>query len=72
LPSSDRVGQDFGRFLDTLEELVAFVGTSSGFLIGVMLEDLFAMGTLNLILGGAPSITGYAKNSIVILRLRTL
>jgi hypothetical protein len=55
--------------LDALEELIALVATSCSLLVGVMLEDLPAVGTLDLVFGCAPSVAGYAENSVVILRL---
>lgn len=70
LPSPDGVRQDFGSFLDALEKLIALVATGGGLLIGMMLENLLAVGALDLVLGGTVSQTGYAENSVVILRLR--
>jgi hypothetical protein len=58
LPTADGVGQDLVRFLDTLEEAVTFLLTSRGFLVGVVLEDLLAVGFLDLFVGGFEAVLG--------------
>jgi hypothetical protein len=69
LPPSYRVRKHLGGFLDALEELVALIATSCSLLVRVMLEDLPAVGALDLVLSRTPSVAGYAENSVVILGL---
>lgn len=69
LAASDGVEQNVGGLLDTLEELVV-LGTAQGsLLIGVVLEDLLAVGLLDLLLGGLVAVLGEAKNLVVVLSL---
>ena len=63
------VGENLGSLLDALEELIVLSAASGSLLVGVMLEDLLAVGALDLVLCGTVSQTGYAENSVVILRL---
>lgn len=61
--------ENLGGLLDTLEELIV-LGTASGsLLIGVVLEDLLAVGLLDLVLGGLEAVLGETKNLVVILSL---
>jgi hypothetical protein len=69
LPAADGVGKDLVSLLDALEELVVLGGTGSGLLVGVVLEDLPAVGALDLLLGGTVTVAGYAEDSVVVLRL---
>jgi hypothetical protein len=69
LASADGVREHFGGLLDALEKLIALIITSSSLLVGVVLQDFPAVGFLDLVLGGTVSQTGYAENSVVILRL---
>lgn len=69
LTTSDRVGKNLGSLLDTLEESVVLVAARSSLLVGVVLEDLLAVGTLDLVLGGPPTVLGYAENGVVVLSL---
>jgi hypothetical protein len=58
--------------LDTLEELVVLGATSSSPLVGVVLEDLPAVGALDLLGGGLVAVAGYAEDGVVVLRLPVL
>jgi hypothetical protein len=69
LPAADGVGKDLVSLLDALEELVVLGGTGSGLLVGVVLEDLPAVGALDLLLGGTVTVAGYAEDGVVVLRL---
>lgn len=56
--------------LDTLEEAVVLITvTQGGLLVGVVTENLLAVGTLDLLGGGAPTVFGNTKNGVVILAL---
>lgn len=69
LAASDGVEQNVGSLLDALEELVV-LGTAQGsLLIGVVLEDLLAVGLLDLLLGGLVAVLGQAENLVVVLSL---
>lgn len=69
LAALDRIKEDFGGFLDTFEEAIIFGATSRSFLIGMMAEDLLAMGALNLLLGSLEAIFREPKNCVMILTL---
>jgi hypothetical protein len=69
LPAADGVGKDLVSLLDALEELVVLGGTGSSLLVGVVLEDLPAVGALDLLLGGTVTVAGYAEDGVVVLRL---
>lgn len=56
LATLDRIGENFGSLLNTLEEAVIFGVTSSSLLVGVVAENLLAVSTLDLLLGGSPSV----------------
>lgn len=58
------------RFLDTLEKVVVLIAVSQGgLLVGVMAEDLLAVGALDLLGGSTPAVLGQTKNGVVILGL---
>ena len=46
------VGENLGSLLDALEELIVLSAASGSLLVGVMLEDLLAVGALDLVLCG--------------------
>ena len=69
LPAADRVEEDLGRLLDALEEVVVISAAGGGLLVGVVLQDLLAVGALDLILGGLPPELGNAENLVVVLAL---
>lgn len=71
LAALDRISEDFGGLLDTLEEAVVLGVTSSSFLVGVVAKNFLAMGTLDLLFGGSPSVLCDTQNSIMILLLGT-
>jgi hypothetical protein len=52
LSALDGVEEHFGRFLNTFEEAVVFGAAGCGALVWVVLEDLFAVGALDLVFGG--------------------
>lgn len=70
LATLDGVAEDLVGSLDALEEVVVLVTASSGSLVGVVLEDLSAVGLLDLLLGGLPAVLCYAENGVVVLALR--
>ena len=72
LAALDWVEEDFGGFLDALEEGIVFGGAGCGFLVGVVAEDLFAVGALDLGLGGPPAVFGEAEDCVVVLSLLTV
>lgn len=72
LAALDRVEEDFGGFLDAFEEGIVFRGAGRGFLVGVVAEDLFAVGALDLGFGGPPAVFGEAQDCVVVLSLLTV
>ena len=65
----DGVEQDLCRLLDALEEAIV-LGTAGGrLLVGMMLEDLLAVGALDLVLGGLVAIPGETEYLVMVLRL---
>lgn len=69
LAALDGVEQDLGGLLDALEEVVVVAGAAGGLLVGVVLEDLLAVGALDLVLGGLVTVLGDTQDGIVILLL---
>lgn len=69
LAALDGVKEDFGGLLDALEELVVLGAARGGLLIRVVLEDLLAVGFLNLLLRGLVAVLGDTKDLVVILGL---
>ena len=72
LAALDWVEEDFGGFLDAFEEGIVFGGAGRGFLVGVVAEDLLAVGTLDLGFGGPPAVFGEAEDCVVVLSLLTV
>lgn len=64
------VEEDLGSLLDALKELVVLGAALGSLLIGVVLQDLLAVGLLDLLLGGLVAVLGQAKNLVVVLSLR--
>ena len=52
----DGIGEDFKGFLDAFEKGVVFGGAGGGTFVGVMAEDFFAVGTLDLGVGGTVAV----------------
>lgn len=69
LAALDGVEQDLGGLLDALEEVVVVAGAAGGLLVGVVLEDLLAVGALDLVLGGLVTVLGDTQDGVVILLL---
>lgn len=69
LAALDGVEEDLGSFLDALEEVIILGAAGGSLLIGVVLEDLLAVGTLDLVLGSPEAVLGKTQNSVVILLL---
>lgn len=69
LAPADRVEEDLGRLLDALEEVIVISAASGGLLIGVVFQDLLAVGAFDLVLGGLPPVLGDAENLVVVLAL---
>ena len=69
LATLDWVKEDFRGFLDAFEEGIVFGGAGCGFLVGVVAEDLFAVGTLDLGFGRAPAVFREAEDCVVVLSL---
>lgn len=69
LATLDRVGKDLGGLLDALKKIVVLGAAGSSLLVWVVLQDLLAVGLLNLVLSGPPPVPGYAQNGVVILVL---
>jgi hypothetical protein len=65
------VEENLGGLLDALEEVVILRSARGGLLVGVVLEDLLAVGTLDLVLSGLVSELGETEDLVVILRLKT-
>jgi hypothetical protein len=56
LAALDGVEEDLGGFLDAFEKGIVVDSASSGFFVGMVLEDLFPVGALDLLLSGFVSI----------------
>jgi hypothetical protein len=69
LAASGGIEQDVGGLLDALEELVVLGAALGGLLVGVVLEDLLAVGLLDLVLGGLVTVLGQTENLVVVLGL---
>jgi hypothetical protein len=69
LAALDGVEEDVGSLLDTLEKLIIFGTTLGGLLIGVVLENLLAVGLLDLVLSGSPAVLRDTENLVVVLGL---
>lgn len=69
LAALDRVEKDFCGFLDTFEEGIVFGGAGCGLLVGVVAEDLFAVGALDLGFGSPPAVFREAEDCVVVLSL---
>jgi hypothetical protein len=70
LTTLDGVEQDFGSFLNTLEEAVVLGTSSRGLLIRVVTEDLLAMSALDLFFCRLVTVFRETKDGIMILCLR--
>jgi hypothetical protein len=69
LAALDGVKEDVGGLLDTLEELIVVDTTLGSLLIGVVLENLLAVGLFDLVLSGPPAVLGNTKDLVMILSL---
>lgn len=69
LAAADRVEEDLGRLLDALEEVVVISAAGGGLLVGVVLQDLLAVGALDLVFSGLPPELGNSENLVVVLAL---
>lgn len=69
LSALDRIGEDFMSLLNALEEAVVFFNASSGFLVRMVLENLSAVGFLDLLLRCFVAVLAEAQDSVVILAL---
>lgn len=58
LSTLDGVEEDFGGFLDAFEETVVFRAAGCCFFVGVMAENLFAVGTFDLFFCGFEAVFG--------------
>lgn len=65
-----RVKKNLRSFLDTLEEAVVFVALAgSGLLVGMVAEDLLAVGALDLFGGSLVAVLAETEDGVVILAL---
>jgi hypothetical protein len=55
LATLDRICEDLGCLLNTLEEAIILRIASSGLLIGMVTKNLLAVSTLDLLFGGSES-----------------
>lgn len=69
LAALDGVEKNFGSFLDALEERIVLIASRGSLFVGMMTEDLLAVGALDLFLGRSVSVLRQTKNSVVILLL---
>ena len=69
LAAADGVKEDLGRLLDALEEVVVISAAGGGLLVGVVFQDLLAVGALDLVLGSLPPVLGDAENLVMVLAL---
>jgi hypothetical protein len=56
--------------LDAFEEVVIVGGTGSSLLVRMMLEDLFAVGTFDLVFSSFVAVLGEAEDGVMILALK--
>lgn len=64
------VKKDLSSFLNTLEEAVVFVALAgSGLLVGMVAEDLLAVGALDLFGGSLVAVLAETEDGVVILAL---
>ena len=70
LATLSRVEKDLSSLLDTLEEAVVFVALAgSGLLVGMVAEDLLAVGALDLFRGSLVAVLAETEDGVVILAL---
>jgi hypothetical protein len=69
LPALDGVEQDLGGFLDAFEEGVVVDATGRSFFVGMVFENFFAVGALDLLFGGFVAVLGEAEDGVVVLVL---
>lgn len=69
LAALDRIKENFGSLLNTLEETVVLSATSSGLLVRVMAKDLLAVSSLDLFFGSLVTVLGETEDGVVILSL---
>ena len=70
LTATNRVLQQFGGLLDTLEEAVVLVTVAqSSLLVRVVTEDLLTVGTLDLVGASAPAVLAQTQDGVVVLAL---
>lgn len=69
LAALDGVKEDLSGLLDTFKELVVLSATLGSLLVGVVLEDLLAVGLLDLVLSSLVTVLGDTKNLVVVLSL---
>jgi hypothetical protein len=69
LAALDGIEEDIRGLLDALEEGIVLGPSGCGLLVWVMLEDLLAVGALDLVLCRSKSVLGQSKDSVVILSL---
>lgn len=69
LATLDGVEQNLGGLLDALEEVVVVAAAGCCLLVGVVLEDLLAVGALDLLLCGLVAVLGETQDGVVVLLL---
>jgi hypothetical protein len=70
LTTLSRVEEDLSSFLNALEEAVVFVAlTGGGLLVGMVAEDLLAVGALDLFGGSLVTVLAETEDGVVILAL---
>jgi hypothetical protein len=69
LAAGFRVGEGFVGALDAFEEGIVFGLAGGGAFVGVVLQDLFAVGALDLLVGCAVAVFGEAEDGVVVLSL---
>jgi hypothetical protein len=69
LTALNRIKENFGGLLNTLEEAVIFGTAGCCFLIGMVAKNLLAVGTLNLLLASSETVLRKAQDSVMILTL---
>ena len=69
LSTTDRVQENLSGFLDAFEEGIVFGAASGCLLVGMVAEDLFTVGTLDLVFRSTVAVFGKTKDSVMILTL---
>jgi hypothetical protein len=69
LTTLDGIKENFGGFLDALEEAVIFRATSGGLLVGMVTKNLLTVSALDLFFSGLVAVFRETKDGVMVLSL---